>query len=64
MKPYKVIELLSAPKALTFKMFEAPSKYYGVTVVLQHEDDIHESTVTFEGLEEAQKLKVGDVFYR
>lgn len=64
MKPYKVIEILDKPYHMRMRLDDIDLRYWGVSVTLQYEDDIHDSTVTFESEEGANNLKIGDVFYR
>lgn len=64
MKPYRVIEILSKPYPMSMRLDHIHLKYYGVTVNLQYEDDIHETMITFESEVEACNLKIGDVFCR
>lgn len=64
MKPYKVVKILNKPEKMKLRLDGINLEYWGVSVTLQYKSDIHDSTVTFESLEDAQKLKVEDVFYR
>lgn len=64
MKEYKVTEILSEPRRMTLRMDHMFINYWSVVVVLEGYGKKHESAVTYESFEEAQKLKIGDVFLR
>lgn len=64
MKPYKVIDILSKPEKMAMRLDHIKLQYWGVFVTLQYGYDVYDSTVTFEDLDEANSLKIGDVFYR
>lgn len=61
---HKVVKVLKEPKKDSLRMDHITIKFWSVAVVLSTDLGEHESTVTFETLEEAQKLKIGDVFWR
>lgn len=64
MKKYTVIKILGEPQKTTIRINDTMIADWGVDVVLQHRSKTFESTITFDKCEDAQKLKVGDVFER
>lgn len=61
---HKVIEILSKPKKMSLMLDDFMDVYWGVDVVLEVDSEKYESTATFESLERASKIKIGDVFMR
>ncbi|WP_186321321.1 hypothetical protein [Bacillus sp. FJAT-22090] len=50
---------------IEFTLDHATIVYWSVPVIMEsHKSKLYESTVTFETLEKAEKLKVGDEFLR
>lgn len=64
MVPHEVIRIIGEPVKMIEKMDHITMVYWGVPVILKQEREQHESTVTFESIDEAIKLRVGDVFLR
>lgn len=64
MNHYEVIKILGTAEAMKLRLDHVIVDYWGVAVVLQFNDKRHESIVTFDTLEKAQKLQIGDVFMR
>lgn len=64
MIPHEVIRIIGEPNPENWKMDHVTIMYWSVPVILRHGNEQHESAVTFETLEKARKLKVGDVFLR
>lgn len=64
MIPHEVIKILGDPEELTIRLDHVSVDYWGVPVILKQERDQHESIVTFESIEEANKLRIGMVFLR
>lgn len=64
MIPHEVVRIIGEPVSMEWKMDHVTLAYWGVPVILKQEREQHESIVTFESYEEANKLRVGDVFLR
>lgn len=61
---HKVVEIIGQPDKMFHRMEEETIDYWGVPVVIEAENEKYESIVTFETLEKAQNLRIGDVFLR
>lgn len=64
MKEYRVVEILREPRKEQYRLDHITIEYWTVGVVLEGNGEKYESAVTFESLEKAQKLQIGDVFLR
>lgn len=64
MKPHYVKTILSKPKQMEFQLDSVTIIYWGVDVELECEGNITQSTITFDKITKARKLKLGDVFER
>lgn len=64
MEECKVVEILKEPKRDYLRLDHTTINFWFVAVVMRTKSGEHESTVTFESLEDAKKLKLGDVFWR
>lgn len=64
MKKCKVTRIIRTPEKVSLRLDHITVKYWSVAVVLSCEEEEYESNVTFETLEDAQNLKLGDVFWR
>lgn len=64
MRECMVVKILREPKQDSLRMDHLTIEYWSVAVILKCEDGMYESNVTFESLEKAQKLEIGDVFLR
>lgn len=61
---HKVVDIIGQPDKMFHRMEEATIDYWGVPVVIETENEKYESIVTFETLEKARNLRIGDVFLR
>lgn len=64
MIPHEVVQIIGQPVKMERKIDYITVVYWRVPVVLKLNYDEHESAVTFETFEEANKLQIGDVFLR
>lgn len=65
LNPHEIIEILGEPRKMEVKMDHLQFVYWSIPAVLKSDTGlIYESAVTFELLEEAIALKVGDIFKR
>lgn len=64
MVEHKVVKIIGKPDKMFHRMEEETVDYWGVPVVMEAEKEKYESIVTFERLEKAQNLRIGDVFFR
>ena len=61
---HKVVEIIGQPDKMFHRIGETTIDYWGIPVVIEAENEKYESIVTFETLEKAQNLRIGDVFLR
>lgn len=64
MIPHEVIRIIGDPEELKFRLDHMTVECWSVPVIMRQEREEFESAVTFEAFEEANKLRVGDVFLR
>lgn len=64
MKRYFVTAILSKPKKMEIKLDHVAVDYWGVEVEMVADGEAIKTIVTFDKLEKAQKLQIGDVFER
>ncbi|MEK4025357.1 hypothetical protein [Sporosarcina sp. FSL W7-1283] len=64
LKPHEVVVILDKPEQCEQRIVDIVVEYWSVSAVMKNGNDVYTSVITFEALEEAQKLKVGDVFMR
>jgi len=61
---HKVIKILGEAEPMKHRFDHIIVNYWGVPVVLEFNGKRNESIVSFDTLEKAQKLQLGDVFMR
>lgn len=65
MKPHAIVEILGEPRKVAVKLDHIEITYWSVPAKMKsHKGKTYQSAVTFETLEEAVKLEVGDEFLR
>lgn len=65
MKKHVVTEILGEPEQDFIRVEnDLSDKFWFVRVKIKSENIVYESSVTFDSLEDAQNLRVGDEFYR
>lgn len=62
---HKVVEILGEPRKLKINLDHLEIEYWSVPAkMMSHKGKTYQSAVTFETLEKASQLKVGDEFLR
>lgn len=65
LNPHTVEEILREPRKMKFKLDHIELEYWSVAVMMRsHKGKSYQSAVTFDTLDKAIKLKVGDTFLR
>lgn len=65
LKQHVVIEILGEPRKMAVKLDHIEITYWSVPAKMKsHKGKTYQSAVTFETLEKAVTLKVGDIFLR
>lgn len=65
LKPHIVVEILGEPRKMRIKLDHLLNEYWSIPVKLKSpKGKIYQSAVTFETLEKAVALKIGDEFLR
>lgn len=65
MLPHEVVRIIGKPEKMMLRLDDLVEiEYWAVPVIMRQDEEQYESAVTFETLEKAQKLSIGDVFLR
>ena len=65
LKPHAVVEILGEPRKVAVKLDHIEITYWSVPAKMKsHKGKTYQSAVTFESLEDAIELSIGDTFLR